>query len=363
MRQAGKPALRMPGKGETVFSKSGNLAYAPIVSVIVLNYNGLRYLRAGLKECLDSVIDCSYPRKEIIFVDNGSEDGSVAFVKEHYDGKITLIENSRNLGFSEGFNTGMRASNGEYFALLSNDMVVDRHWLEPVVALMESDKEVGLAGCKRLAYGSTKLLDGIGADLYLCGRVTSVGLEELDHGQYDANIYDLAFIGGVMIVRRKTVETAGMLDPELKLFSEDIDLCFRIRKAGYKVVYVYKSVLWHKASATFAGMSRDATARALIEFSRERNRIRTNIIYFRLPRLLSAFLIDLIWLVVDPNSTTKRMLLKGYLWNLQRIALTLRKRRRYAPSPPYGCKYGKHLSLRDPLARLLHRERRKVLRN
>lgn len=361
MTHADKLSFRISGKDRTVLD-SRTLADAPVVSIIVLNYNGLKYLGAGLRECLDSVIDCSYPRKEIIFVDNGSDDGSVAFVKAHYDRKITIVENSRNLGFSEGFNTGMRVSNGEYFALLSNDMVVNSHWLEPVVRLMESDQEVGLAGCKRLVYGSTTLLDGIGADLYLCGRVTSVGLEELDRGQYDANIYDLGFIGGVMIVRRRTMEKVGLLDPELRLFSEDIDLCFRIRKAGYKVVYVHNSVLWHRPSATFTGMAHDASVRSLIEFSRERNRIRTNIVYFRLPRLLSAFLIDFIWFIVDPNCRTKKMLLKGYLWNLEHITVTLRKRRQYAPSPPYGCKYGKHISLRDPLARLLHREKHKVLK-
>lgn len=333
-----------------MISKSSrkNLARVPLVSVIIPNYNGLTYLGVGLKECLDSVIECNYPHVELIFVDNGSTDGSPIFVEENYRDKIVVIKNAHNLGCAEGYNTGIRASEGEYLALISNDMVVDRNWLEPIVKLMELDRRIGLAGCKRLRYGANRLLDGIGGDLYLCGRVKAIGAGEVDRGQYDANMDSLDFIHACIggITRRRTIEQVGLFDPGFSpFFSEDVDLCFRMRKAGYKIVYVCDAVVWHRGSATLNGLSRYTHARAFIDYMMYRNRIRSNLIHFRLSRLLSAFLIDFVWFVVLPNPTSKILLLKAYVWNLKHIAVTLKKRLEIGPSPPYGCKYGVHLSL------------------
>jgi hypothetical protein len=236
-------------------------------------------------------------------------------------------------------------------------MVVDRNWLKPIARLMKSDQGIGLAGCKRLAYNcvdvwerATTVLDAIGADLYLCGRLKSIGAGEVDRGQYDANMDNLDHIGGTQIIRRRALEQVGLFDPDFsEFFSEDVDLCFRMRKAGYKVVYVYDAVVWHRSSATFRGLSRDARRRAFIQYMQNRNRIRTNIIHFRLIRLFSAFLIDFVWFTIYPNCTSKISLLKAYAWNLRQIGITLKKRLEIGPSPPYGCKYGVQLSLLSAL--------------
>ena len=91
-----------------VSKRSENLG-GPVVSIVVLNYNGLNYMgRGGLKECLDSIVGCNYPHLEVIFVDNGSTDGSAAFVEESYGEKVLVVKNDRNLGCAEGFNAGMR---------------------------------------------------------------------------------------------------------------------------------------------------------------------------------------------------------------------------------------------------------------
>lgn len=329
-----------------------NSVRVPLVSVIVLNYNGLAYLGAALKECLDSVIECNYPHLEVIFVDNGSSDGSAIFVQENYRNKITTIKNDRNLGFSEGFNTGIRASRGEYLALLSNDMVVDRDWLKPIIKLMESDHRIGVAGCKILVHGTTRLLDGIGGDMYLCGRLKIIGSGEVDRGQYDANMDNLDYVGGVMILRRRATEQVGLFDPDFFVFSEDVDLCFRMRKAGYKVVYVYDAVVWHRGSATFRGMDPE---RILKEYIVNQNRIRINLIHFRLIRLFSAFLIDFVWFVTT-ESLGKGFLLKAYMWNLKHMPITLKKRLKRGPSPPYGCKYAVHPFLVSNLRRRVRKK-------
>lgn len=304
----------------------------PLVSVVILNYNGLEYLKGILQECLESVLKSNYPNLEVIFVDNGSTDGSADFVAKNYP-KIKIIKNNRNLGFSEGFNMGIRASKGKYIALLSNDMTVDPNWLNPIITLMEKDQKIGLAGFKRLVLGTKNFIDGIGGNLYLCGRARSIG-REIDRGQYDRIIEDLDFIGGAMVLRRETLKKTGLFDPYLFIFSEDIDLCYRIRKHGYKVIYVPQSIIYHKGQATLKNL--DAGAYYL-EYMANRSRIRCAIIHFTFKRLLSMLLIDAIWLTLTyPKG--KKALIKAYWWNLKHIDNTLRTRLQYGPSPPYKCK-------------------------
>ena len=309
---------------------------SPFVSVIILNYNGLRYLKQGMKDCLDAVLRTNYPNFEVIFVDNGSTDGSVNFVRENFaKSEIRIIKNKDNMGWSEGFNAGIRASKGKYVALLSNDMIVDRDWLRPVIGLLESDQQVGLAGFKFLLYGHTNLINGVGHNLCLCGRANAIGANEVDRGQYNTNIDNFDFLGGAMVIRRKTLQHVGLFDPGFKIYSEDVDLCFRIRKAGYKTVYVYDAVIWHKHSLTLRGMDPKGLFR---EYMINQNRIQFILIHFILRRILATFLIDAVWFVLLKPSS-KMILLKAYLWNLRRIGITLMKRSKYGPSPPFDCKF------------------------
>lgn len=305
----------------------------PLVSVVILNYNGLEYLGEVLKKCLDSVINSNYPNLEIIFVDNGSTDGSVNFVVKNYPG-IRIIKNKCNLGFSEGFNTGIRASKGKYIALLSNDMTVDPNWLNPIVTIMEKDKKIGLAGFKRLVLGNKNIIDGIGGNLYLCGRIKHIG-REIDRGQYDSPREDLDYIGGAMVLRKEVLKKTGLFDPNFFIFSEDIDLCYRIRKKGYKVVYIPDSIIYHKGQGTLKQLK---GGNPYLIYMSERSRIRCAIIHFTFLRLLSTFLIDLIWLIVT-NPQGKKSLLKAYYWNIKHINDALKRRLLYGPSPPYKCKF------------------------
>ena len=307
----------------------------PLVSVVILNYNGLRYLKGILQDCLDSVIKSNYPNLEIIFVDNGSTDGSATFIAKNYP-KIKIIKNNRNLGFSEGFNTGIRAAKGKYIALLSNDMTVDPNWLNSIIKIMEKDKKIGLAGFKRLLLGTKNIIDGIGGNIYLCGRVKPVGAREIDEGQYDVVKEDLDYIGGAMVLSREALKKAGLFDPNLFIFSEDIDLCYRIRKQGYKIVYIPQAIIYHKGEATINKLDREHPG--YLEYMANRSRIYSAIKHFTLPRLLSTFLIDIIWLVLT-NSEGKKSLLKAYWWNLQHINKSLKRRLMYGPSPPYKCKF------------------------
>ena len=308
---------------------------SPLVSVVILNYNGFRYLGQGLKECLDSVLGTNYGNLEIIFVDNGSTDDSIDFIEKNLASfKIKIIKNRYNLGWSQGFNVGMKTAKGKYIVLLSNDMTVDPNWLQPVVDLMETDHQVGLAGFKRLLYGKHQLLDGIGGDLYLDGRVKQIGQNEIDRGQYDRNIFDIDFIGGAMTIRRETLQQIGLFDSTFKIFAEDADLCYRVRKGGYKVVYVYNARIWHKGSATLTGMDPKGL---FMEYMLQQNRVQFILIHFTFKRILATVLFDALYFIML-RSVNKKILLKAYLWNLEHITITLKKHLKYGPSPPFNCK-------------------------
>jgi len=294
-------------------------------------------MQDGLKECLQSVLNTNYPNFEVIFVDNGSIDGSVEYIKTNFiDNRIKIVSNSSNLGFSKGFNSGMRFSKGKYLALLSNDMTVKPDWLNNIIELMEKSPKVGLSGFKRLIYGTKEIIDGIGGNMYLCGRVWFFPPRGIvDSGQFETIRDDIEYIGGAMVIRRKTLEEIGLLDSDFYIFSEDLDLCYRIRKQGYQVLYVPGSEIYHRGQVTLTGMDPKGQ---YLEYMSNRSRVRFAIIHFRIQRVLATFLIDLgIFLLC--NTKSKILLLKGYLWNLKNIKVTLKRRSEYGPSPPFNCKY------------------------
>src|SRR3989338_3820250 len=116
----------------------------PLISVIVLNWNGKRYL----EKCLSALHNQTYPNVEMILIDNGSSDGSVEFAREHYSNSIHLITCSKNIGFAAGNNLGIRASKGEYIATLNNDTEADPYWLEELIKGMKVDERIGMCASK-----------------------------------------------------------------------------------------------------------------------------------------------------------------------------------------------------------------------
>jgi len=307
----------------------------PLVTAVLLNYNGLRCLGSDfLEECLTSVLRIDYPNLEVIFVDNGSTDGSVDFVRKNFkESEIRVIVNKHNI-IAEGYNRGIKASRGKYIALLSNDMIFEPNWLKTIVKLMEREPQIGIAGGKRMLYGNKNIIDGIGTNLCLCGRARGVGKFKIDKGQYNTVRDDLDFIGGAVVVTRKVLHEIGFFDSDYIIFFEDVDLCFRIRKQGYKVIYEPDAVLWHKRFQTIKAMD---PVGHYIQFMGDRSRIRFAIIHFVPIRLFSTFLIDFAFLLVS-SVTSKKLLLKAYWWNLKNIAITLKRRAHHGPSP-FSCKF------------------------
>ena len=137
-----------------------------------------------------------------------------------------------------------------------------------------------------------------------------------------------------MVLRRAALEETGLFDPAFYVFSEDIDLCFRVRKHGYKVIYVPNALIHHRGQATLKGQDPKGQ---YLEYMSYRSRVRCAILHFVFLRLLSTFLIDAVSLVVA-NSITKKSLLRAYWWNLKNSTPALKARLRDGPSPPFSCK-------------------------
>jgi len=222
----------------------------PLVSIIILNWNGLEHLET----CLPSVMEQTYENIEVIVVDNGSTDGSIEYVKENYD-NVKLICNSDNVGFAEGNNVGIREAAGEYIVALNNDTEVDANWISAFVEVAEEHPDAGMLACKVLSYYDRNQIDCVGHLIYPDGLSRGRGRGEIDAGQYD-DVEEVAFPSGcAALYRKEMLEQIGLFDKDFFIYVEDSDLGIRGRLAGWKCLYVPDAVVYHKYSATMGGYS------------------------------------------------------------------------------------------------------------
>lgn len=224
----------------------------PKVAIIVLNWNGWK----DTVECIESLKKITYPNNKIILVDNGSTDGSEQILRERFP-EIKLIQTGENLGFAEGNNIGIRYAlnkGADYILLLNNDTVVDRDFVTELVRAAESDKSIGILSSKMYFYDKPDTLWYAGAIFNLkTGRSRHIGYNEKDKGQYDKVRETDRACGCSMMVSREVCETVGLMNPEYFCYGEDVEWSLRIKKAGYRVVFVPSSRLWHKISISTGG--------------------------------------------------------------------------------------------------------------
>lgn len=221
----------------------------PKVSVIILNWNGIE----DTMECIESLKRITYPNFELIVVDNASSGNDVEVLKESYKDYVHVIANDRNYGFSEGNNIGMRHAlnnRNDYVLLLNNDTVVDPEFLTELVRVAQQDNEVGLAAGKVYYYASPNKLQTVGGQInWWLGRLTNYGDQE-DMGQFDQIAKRDFVYATAVLIKRKVMERISLLDASLFFGIEEYDYCTRAVQAGFKVVYVPYSKVWHKAGAS-----------------------------------------------------------------------------------------------------------------
>ncbi len=217
------------------------------VSIIIPNYNGQKYLG----ECIDSLLHLDFPREsyEIIVVDNSSSDNSSEFILSMYP-DVIMIEAGKNLGFASGCNLGIKKSRGEYIVLLNNDTVVDTNWLKELVAVADGDDDIAIAGSKLLYKHNPNEIQNAMSYLTDKGDGGDMGSHQPDEGQFDSTREAMAVCGASMLIKRSLIEEIGALDEDFFAYYEDMDLCYRTRLYGKKIVFVPRSIVYHVHAAT-----------------------------------------------------------------------------------------------------------------
>jgi len=219
-----------------------------LVSIIVVNWNR----RELLRDCLCALSCQSYPDYEIIFVDNGSSDNSVALVKEDFP-RVQIVALAENKGFTGGNSAGLKVAGGEFIALVNNDARTEREWLERLLQPMLDDPGIGSCAPKLVIEG-TCTIDSAGSGLTSGGVGFNRGLKSnRDCFSLPERVFGPC--GAAALYRATMLREIGFLDETFFLYDEDTDLGFRAQLAGWKCMYVPSAVVYHKGNATTGRLS------------------------------------------------------------------------------------------------------------
>ena len=223
-------------------------AAPPLVSIVIPTFNGM----AHLPVCLASLCAQRYQPLEIILVDNGSTDDSVAFVQREFP-DVRIISLAHNQVFAGAVNAGIRAAAGAVIVLLNNDTEADAAWLSELVSALELEPRAGMAASKLRLFDRRELLHSAGDAYGRDGMPINRGAWQPDTGQFDHDRLVFAPCGGAAAYRRSMLDAIGSFDEDLVAYCEDVDLAWRAQLAGYLCVFAPRAIVYHKLSATGGG--------------------------------------------------------------------------------------------------------------
>ena len=223
------------------------------IAIAILNWNGLELL----KTFLPSIVNFS-DGANIYVIDNQSSDDSCIYIENEFP-SVHIVKNDGNFGYSGGYNQGLKALNEDIFILLNNDVEVTKDWLNPITKLFESDRNIAIVQPKILDYKNKSYFEYAGAAggfidkygyPYCRGRIFDT--IEKDEGQYDSNSEIFWASGACLAIRRNVFYETGTLDEDYFAHQEEIDLCWRVQNLGYRIMYAYQSVVFHKGGSTLS---------------------------------------------------------------------------------------------------------------
>lgn len=291
----------------------------PRVSIVVLNYNGKKYL----ENCLSSIIKQNGPPYEIIVVDNASSDGSAEYVRSTFP-SVRLVENDKNLGFAGGNNRGVEEAKGEFVVLLNNDTTVERGWLAELIAPLERG-EAALVSSRVFTEGIDPRYYEKGGTLSLLGYNIMRVFDD-DEMLFNATGCSMAFPRSLF---------PKPFDEDYFCYSEDAFLSFRARFKGLVVKQAPRSVVHHIGSATTNRISSRVTT-----FYQERNRLLNLLLFFNgklilklIPMIIVNFFARLLMAAFKSMRFRRQRrksfigILHAYLWLATHVPLILEKRR------------------------------------
>ena len=302
----------------------------PLVSIIILNYNG-----AGVVErCVKSVLDTSYLNFEVIFVDNDSTDGSYESIVSQFgsDRRLIFVKNNENKGFAEGNNIGLTYAKGAYITLLNNDTEVEKNWLSESIKVAESDEKFGIIQSKLFFWYNREVLESAGASIDKCGYGFERGFVR-NKNMYDT-VDEVFYANGAAVTIKmlplKMMFGLGkveLFDSDFFFAYEDVDLSWKMKLTGYKTVVAPDSVVYHRRSTS---TSRN---RGRLVFHHCKNRIMTlmknysllNLMKY-LPLLLVLELVRASSILAGGQLESGLAIFRAFLWNLTSFSKNWQKR-------------------------------------
>lgn len=225
---------------------------APLVSIVILNYN----TRDFLKKFLPSVCATRYENFEVVVADNASKDDSIELLKTEFP-EVKIIELNENYGFTGGYNRALKQVQADYYVLLNSDVEVDENWLQPMIELIEGNPKIAAVQPKLLTWSKKDEFEYAGASggfidkwgfPFCRGRIFD-SLEK-DKGQYDENLQVFWATGAALLVNADLYHEIGGLDEDFFAHMEEIDLCWRLQNAGYQIHVCPKGVVYHVGGGT-----------------------------------------------------------------------------------------------------------------
>jgi GT2 family glycosyltransferase len=298
------------------------------VSVIILNYNGLAYL----KDCLKSLRMQTYSNFKTIVCDNASRDGSVEFLTKNYS-DVTLVRNRANLGFAEGNNVAINYAlkqDTDYIFLLNNDTEMEPDALAKLVETAESNESFGIAGPLVLDLNDRETVQEAGMSIDRFGF-------PMQEKSTNKAVSEVFFVSGcALLIKKAVLQTVGACDEDYFMFAEDLDLCWRAQLAGYRVVVNKASRIYHASGGSMVGgvaKSAHYTTDVRRIFLREKNTLRTLIKNYDLSGILKIVPLyvslqifeSTFWFLIHKPCTGKNIL-RAIVWNLKVLPDTMRRR-------------------------------------
>jgi len=303
----------------------------PLVSIIVINFNGKEYVL----NCLKSILKNHYSNYEVIVADNGSNDGSVEAIKKNFGNRknFQVLSLKKNLGPAYARNQGVEKAKGKYLGFLDNDTLVHPDWIKNAIPEFEKNKKLGIVQCKLLLAKERNRIDYIGEFLGQNGFLVQIAKAgEEDKGQYDQKTKILAAKSAGMFIRRKTFDQIGGFDEDYFIYVEETDLGWRSWLAGYETLLIPESIVYHEfgTSTVILGKSKtDFNAK----FHGTKNYILTlfkNLDFVNLCKILPIHLclwIGLAWFILFSGRFKQFIWIhQGIFWNIINFKKNLKKR-------------------------------------
>lgn len=286
---------------------------SPLVSIIVINFNGKKYL----KDCFNSLLQGSYKNIEIIFVDNGSSDGSLEFVSNNYK-NIRIIDNKFNLGLAVASNRGAGVANGKHLFFYNNDTIADKELIADLVEAMKQDPEIGIAGCRTYTYDGKNLINaGVACDIF----------------SYPYAKAKPFYVDAAIFTRKDIFYKIGGFDEKMFLYGEDKDICWRCWLYGYKVTVIDKARFFHDSACITKDIRQyhtSITKRFWGEFNSLRSILKNYslfFLFFILPLYIAINIVEVcVFSLKGEFGVIKNAYLKSYIENIRNIKDILRWR-------------------------------------